>query len=282
MAGRGKLLKWRPRSLSCTTRPGTGGWGRALSAGKSLATPASRVRTSGDAGDATARTIAAVSAGSPVSCHASYRVHDPCHLAQSGSSRSCILTQNSYSYAAWCQRDHWEREHKGTCISAPKPEGFRSEQQVVVIRDTHTPGGTEHLAGELVVFEKEDAYGWTYVRDARGSTHWLQSSALAAATRALGAAAQASTDIDSDAMHQMPDIAPANGNGASDKMRFRSEQQVVVIHDTHTPEGKLHLAGELVVFEKEDAHGWTSVRDASGMRCWLPSSALEAAVADGK
>ena len=82
-------------------------------------------------------------------------------LAQSGSSRSCYVLCDTLSLASsdaeWCQRDHWEREHKGTCISAPQPERFRSEQQVVVIHDTHTPGGEEHLAGELMVFEKDDA-----------------------------------------------------------------------------------------------------------------------------
>ncbi len=65
------------------------------------------------------------------------------------------------------------------------------------------------------------------------------------------------------------------GESASSKSSAPADRQVLVLRDTHTHAGELHLQGEVLMFEKQGKNGWTYVKDSAGAACWLPSSALQ-------
>ena len=78
-------------------------------------------------------------------------------------------------------------------------------------------------------------------------------------------------------MNPKPTPAPKLRRSSVDATDSQAGQQVVVLRDTPAHRGRVHSAGELMIFEREGSNGWTYVRDAQGAYCWLPSKALAAA-----
>ena len=78
-------------------------------------------------------------------------------------------------------------------------------------------------------------------------------------------------------MNLKPTPAPKLRKSSVDANDLQAGQQVLVVRDTHTHQGRVHPAGELMIFEREGSNGWTYVRDAQGAYYWMPSKALAAA-----